>query len=234
MCALTYQRKQLGKWVKVMFIHLLESLKKIFLLFLAALDLHRCVWTLSSFGEQELLSHCGAWDFIFWQLLLLQSKISKAYKLQQLWLLGLAALWHMGSQFLIKKQTHIPCTNRQILRHWATKKSPWVSLKVKVKIIQSCPSLCNPLDYRLHGILQARILEWVAFPFSRRFSQPRDQTPVSCNAGDSLSAQPQGKTKNTGVGSLSLLQRIFLTQELNWGLLHCRWILYQLSYQGNS
>ena len=39
------------------------------------------------------------------------------------------------------------------------------------------------------------------------------------------------KPKNTGVGSLSLLQWIFLTQELNWGLLHCRWILYQLSYQ---
>ena len=41
------------------------------------------------------------------------------------------------------------------------------------------------------------------------------------------------KPKNTGVGSLSLLQEIFLTLELNWGLLHCRWILYQLSYQGN-
>ena len=38
---------------------------------------------------------------------------------------------------------------------------------------------------------------------------------------------------NTGMGSLSLLQRIFLTQELNWGLLHCRWILYQLSHLGN-
>ena len=38
--------------------------------------------------------------------------------------------------------------------------------------------------------------------------------------------------QNTGVGSLSLLQRIFLIQESNWGLLHCRWILYQLSYQG--
>ena len=38
---------------------------------------------------------------------------------------------------------------------------------------------------------------------------------------------------NTGVGSLSLLQQIFLTQELNWGLLNCRQILYQLSYQGN-
>ena len=50
---------------------------------------------------------------------------------------------------------------------------------------------------------------------------------------DSLSAEPQGKPRNTGVGSLSLLQEIFLTQELNWGLLHCRRILYQLSYQGS-
>ena len=50
---------------------------------------------------------------------------------------------------------------------------------------------------------------------------------------DSLLADPPGKPKNTGVGSLSLLQQIFLTQESNQGLLHCRWILYQLSYQGS-
>ena len=48
---------------------------------------------------------------------------------------------------------------------------------------------------------------------------------------DSLPAEPQGKPKNTGVGSLFLLQWIFLTQESNLGLLNCRWILYQLSYQ---
>ena len=48
---------------------------------------------------------------------------------------------------------------------------------------------------------------------------------------DSLPADPLRKPKNTGEGSLSLLQQIFLTQELNWGLLHCRRILYQLSYQ---
>ena len=48
---------------------------------------------------------------------------------------------------------------------------------------------------------------------------------------DSLPSEPQGKPKNSGVGSLSLLQGIFPTQELNLGLLHCRWILYQLSYQ---
>ena len=44
---------------------------------------------------------------------------------------------------------------------------------------------------------------------------------------------PPGKPKNTGVGSLSLLQQIFMTQESNQGLLHCRQILYQLSYQGS-
>ena len=87
------------------------------------------------------------------------------------------------------------------------------------------------MDYTVHGIFQARILEWVAIPFSRGSSQPRDQTQVL--QADSLPAEPERKTKNTGVGSLSLLQGIFLTQELNQGLLHCRWILYQLSYQGS-
>ena len=50
---------------------------------------------------------------------------------------------------------------------------------------------------------------------------------------DSSPAEPQGKPKNTGVGSLSLLQGIFLTQESNQGRLHYRQILYQLSYQGS-
>ena len=50
---------------------------------------------------------------------------------------------------------------------------------------------------------------------------------------DSLPAEPLGKPKKTGVRSLSLLQQIFTTQELNQGLLHGRWILYQLSYQGS-
>ena len=50
---------------------------------------------------------------------------------------------------------------------------------LKVKVTQLCPTLCDPVDYTVHGILQARILEWVAYPFSRRSSQPRDQTQVS-------------------------------------------------------
>ena len=45
-----------------------------------------------------------------------------------------------------------------------------------VKVTQSCPILCNPMDYTVHGILQATILEWAAFPFSRASSQPRDWT----------------------------------------------------------
>ena len=44
-------------------------------------------------------------------------------------------------------------------------------------------ALCNPMDYTVHEILRARILEWVAFPFSRGSSQARDQTSVSCIAG---------------------------------------------------
>ena len=88
------------------------------------------------------------------------------------------------------------------------------------------------MDYTVHGILQARILEWVAFPLSRGSSQPRDRTQIPPLQADSLPAEPQWKPKNTGVGSLSLLQWIFLTQELNQGLLHYRWILYPLSYQG--
>ena len=51
-----------------------------------------------------------------------------------------------------------------------------LKLKVKVEVFQLCPTLCNPMDYTAHGILQARILEWVAFPFSKGSSQPRTPT----------------------------------------------------------
>ena len=81
-----------------------------------------------------------------------------------------------------------------------------------------------------HGILQARILDWVAFPFSRGYSQSRDQTQVSQIAGGFFTSWATRKPKNTGVGSLYLTQGIFLTQELNWGLLRCGQILYQLNY----
>ena len=111
----------------------------------------------------------------------------------------------------------------------------WVCVlggRVKVRVIQSCPTLCDPLDYTVHRILQARILKWVAFPFSRDLPNPGTKPKSPTLQVDSLPAEPQGKPKNTGVGSLSLLQQIFLAQASNPGLLHCRQILYQLSYQG--
>ena len=100
---------------------------------------------------------------------------------------------------------------------------------MKVKVTQLCLSFYDP-----HGILQARILESGAFPFSRGSSQPRDRTQVFHIAGRFFTSwATRGKFKNTGVGSLARLQGVFLTQELNHSLLHCRWILYQLSYQGS-
>ena len=100
---------------------------------------------------------------------------------------------------------------------------------VKVKVSQSCPTLCDPMDYTVHGILQARILEWVAFPSPGDPPNPGIKPKYPTLQANSLQTEPQGKPKNTGVGSLSLLQRIFPTQELNWVLLRCRRILYQLS-----
>ena len=56
-------------------------------------------------------------------------------------------------------------------------------LKVKVKVAQLCLTLCDSMDCTVRGTLQARILEWVAYPFSRGSSQPRDWTQVSHIAG---------------------------------------------------
>ena len=94
-------------------------------------------------------------------------------------------------------------------------------------------TLCESKDYTVHGILQAKILEWVAFPFSRGSSHPGIESRSPALRADSLPAEPPGKPKNTVVGSLSLLQWIFPSQESNRGLLHCRRILYQLSYEGS-
>ena len=73
---------------------------------------------------------------------------------------------------------------------------------MKVKVSQSCPTFYDPIDYTVHGILQARILELVAIPFCRGSSQPRDQTQVSQLQVDSLSAEPPGKSKNIDLKTL--------------------------------
>ena len=106
--------------------------------------------------------------------------------------------------------------------------------KVKWSESESCSvmsdSLCPP-GSSVHGILQERILEWKAIPFFNGSSQPEDWILVSHITSRFFTSEPPGKPKNTGLGSLFLLQGIFPTQELNQGLLCCRWILYQLSYQ---
>ena len=93
--------------------------------------------------------------------------------------------------------------------------------KGKVKVAQSCPTLCNSPDQNSPG--QNTGVD--SLSFSRESSQPRDQTHVSCVTSrfftlwaDFLPAELQGKPKNTGAGSRSLLQQIFPTQESNQGL----------------
>ena len=67
-------------------------------------------------------------------------------------------------------------------------------MKVKVKVTQSCPTLCNLRDYTVHGILQARILKWVASSFSRGSFHPSDPTQISSLAGKFYTTEPPGKT----------------------------------------
>ena len=120
---------------------------------------------------------------------------------------------------------------------------------------------CSPPGSSVHGILQTRILEWVAMPSSKGSSQPRDQTQVSASLAArffttsatwetheseshsvmSDSLRPHGlyspwnsPGQNTGASSFSLLQGIFPSQGLNPGLASCRQILYQLSHKGST
>ena len=93
--------------------------------------------------------------------------------------------------------TQAPTLQKNIYHSWSKIR------KVKVLVAQSCLTLCNPMDCNLPG--SSRILEWVVIPFSRGFSQPRDQTQVSCIAGRFFTAgvQPrliQGIRRRDGVG----------------------------------
>ena len=91
-------------------------------------------------------------------------------------------------------------------------------VKVKVKVAQLCLTLCNPMDYKVQGIFQARMPECIAVPFSRDLPNPGIKPRSPTLQVEFSPAEPQGKSKNTGVGSLSLLQQIFPTQESNQGL----------------
>ena len=80
-------------------------------------------------------------------------------------------------------------------------RTPVRIMVARKNVTQLCLTLYDPLDYSLlgssvHRILQTRILEWIAIPFSREFSQPRDRTQVclhSCTAGRFFTSEPLGK-----------------------------------------
>ena len=100
---------------------------------------------------------------------------------------------------------------------------------------ESCSVMSDFL--RPHGLSMefSRPEYWSGLPFPSPGNLPNPGIEHRSPAlqADSLPAEPPEKPKTTGVGSLTLLQGIFLTHELNWGLQHCRWTLYQLSYEGN-
>ena len=155
------------------------------------------------------------WDCRMWEW----AQIFKWELSQKTWAMTLVTSgnWEQGNFSLL---------NKLFLIAWAIHKWKW-------KVTQLCLTLCDPMDYTVHGILQARLLEWVAFPFSRGSSWPRNRTGVSCIAGRFSTSWATGKPKNIGVGRLSLLQGIILIQDSDSGLPSWRQILYQLSYQGS-
>ena len=114
-----------------------------------------------------------------------------------------------------------------------------INFEVQCLVSQSCQTLCDPMDCSL-PVSSVREILWQECWSQLPFPSPGKKIP---NSGieprspalqlDSLLSDPPGKPKNTGMGSLSFLQGNFPTQKLNRGLLHCRRILYRLTYPGS-
>ena len=112
---------------------------------------------------------------------------------QELWQRDLGAQGHVRSS-QTRDQTLVPCTSRQILYHWTTRELPstvflweW-KWKSESEVAQLCPTLCDHMDcslpgFSVHGIFLARVLQWVAFSFSRGSFWLRDWIWVSRIAG---------------------------------------------------
>ena len=98
-----------------------------------------------------------------------------------------------------------------------------LSLQCEKSVTQSYPNLCDPCI--VHGILQARILEWIAFPFSRGSFQPSDQTQVPTSQIDSLPTEPQGKpnVKQKIKSSVGEEQGKSLARSLPLGIIKSVW-----------
>ena len=123
-------------------------------------------------------------------------------------------MWHVGFSigacgiFSGEGSNWYPCIARQILNHWTTRKKERKKEREKVKAAQSYSTLCNPVNYTVHGILQARILEWVAFSFSRDLPNPGIEPRSPELQEDSLPAEPSGKPLDHQ-GSLIISFKLF-------------------------
>ena len=114
------------------------------------------------------------------------------------------------------------------------KKEQCVQRKVKVDVAQLCPTLFNPIDCTVHGILQARILEWVAIPFSRGIFPTQGSNPGLLHCRWILyQLSHKGSPRILEWVAIPFSRGIFPIQGSNPGLLHCRQILYQLSHKGS-
>ena len=122
------------------------------------------------------------------------------------------SFWTKNSVAAFSWHRDSPCTFYQ----WQSPQALSSSLpekQQKWKLLSLVWLFATPLNYAIHGILQARILEWVVFLFSRGSSQPRDQTQVSRTAGGFFTSWATREAQEYWSESV---------QELNWGLLHCR------------
>ena len=121
----------------------------------------------------------------------------------------------------------------KIKRHLLLGRKAMTNLESKVEslVAQSCPTLCDPVDYSLpgssiYGILQARILEWIAVPLSRASSWPRDWTQVSCIAGRFFTIWATGKIL-TNLDSIlksrdiTLLTKVHLVKTMVFPVVMC-------------
>ena len=118
----------------------------------------------------------------------------------------------------------LPCLQTHIFSHL---------LKVKVKVAQSSLTLCDPVDDTVHGILQARILEWIAFPFSRGSSQPRDQNPGLLHCRILYHMSHKGSPLDL---QLEVLYHLTFIQNQKWGPYHkiAQFVFLLISENGNA
>ena len=145
------------------------------------------------------------------------------YYLQfKLWQSGKASLrrWHLSQDLKGVRKSALRISVRNAFQ------------VMKVKVAQSCPTLCHTITIPSMEFSRPEYRSGYSFPSPGYLPNPGIKPRSPALQADSLPAELQGKPKNTGVGSLPLFQGIFPTKESSRGLLHCRQILYQLSYGG--